>query len=295
MKGRRWSVFAIITMAWILVGALGLITSARSEVAQHRIIRVAVCQILCIDGDANANLRQIESALEAAAAEGADLASFPESIILGWVNPQAHALADPIPGPTTERLSELARRYRMMICIGMDEKDGEMLYDSAVLLGADGSLLLKQRKIDNLRRLNLLDPPYSDGTVEDLRTVDTPAGRIGVLICADSFDEALMRRMAEDSADVVLAPLGWAAEAGRWPRHGQTLAKLMAQGARWAGCPVIGVNRVGTIAHGPWAGRIYGGQSVVADAEGTILAVLRDRDVEVRVVEVRLGNKRPEE
>jgi predicted amidohydrolase len=279
---------AVGTMA---SGGEGAPTPPEEREPGARVARIAVCQILCIDGDAEGNLRRIEYALEDAAAQKADLASFSESAILGWVNPDAHHLADPIPGPTTQRLGELARRHHLMICIGMDEKDGEKLYDSAVLIGADGALLLKQRKIDNLVKEKLIDPPYADGTPEDVRVVDTPLGRIGIAICADSFNEALVRGMGRFSPDLLLVPAGWAAEKGEWPQHGQILAKLVARAAEWAGCPAVGTNCVGTITHGPWAGRIYGGQSVVADREGEGLGALRDRDAEVRVFEVNVGNR----
>ncbi len=175
--------------------------------------------------------------------------------------------------------------------IGMDEREGEKLYDSAVLIGPDGGLLLRQRKIDNLQDLNLFDPPYEDGRPEEMRVVETPLGRIGIAICADAFEETLMRRMGVYSPDLLLVPVGWAAEKGRWPRHGEILARMMARTARWVGCPVVCTNCVGLITHGPWTGKIYGGQSVIVDGEGEPLRMLRDRDADVQVVEVMVGSR----
>ena len=60
----------------------------------------AICQILVIDSDREGNFRRIEYAHEQAAAEHAQIAVFPESSILGWENPDAHRLAEPIPGKT---------------------------------------------------------------------------------------------------------------------------------------------------------------------------------------------------
>jgi len=51
----------------------------------------------------------------------------------------------------------------------------------------------------------------------------------------------------------------------------------------------VGTDLVGSLSQGPWRGQTYGGASVVVSGAGTVLAVLRDRDVEVRVVEVRRG------
>jgi len=68
--------------------------------AQSRTVRVAVCQILSIDGDREGNFRRVEYAPEDARAAHADIAAFPESAILGWENPDAHKLGSPETGIT---------------------------------------------------------------------------------------------------------------------------------------------------------------------------------------------------
>jgi predicted amidohydrolase len=55
-------------------------------------------------------------------------------------------------------------------------------------------------------------------------------------------------------------------------------------------CPVVGIDLVGVMSAGPWKGYTYGGASLVANASGTILSTLRDRDTDVQVVEVQPGN-----
>jgi len=122
-------------------------------------VAIAVCQILVIDSDRSGNFARIERALAQTRDAGAEIACFPESAILGWQNPDAHQLAEPTPGRDTQRLGELARHYGLMICIGVDEKDGDKLYGGAVIIDRDGRLLLKHRKIDVLAEL--MDPPYS--------------------------------------------------------------------------------------------------------------------------------------
>lgn len=253
----------------------------------ERVVRVAVCQTLCIDGDREGNFRRLEHALETASAQGAELACFPEAAILGWVNPEAHRLADPIPGPTSDRIARLARQYNLMIAVGLAEADGNDLYDSAILVAADGRLLLKHRKINTIAEL--MDPPYARGTADQIQVVDTEVGRVGMLICSDTFEQDLVRSLGLRAPDLLIVPYGWAAKKEMWPDHGKKLAQTVSRSARWAGCPVIGTDTVGVITHGPWAGRTYGGQSVVADRHGNLLAVWRDRDVEVRVLEVPIG------
>ena len=248
------------------------------------VVRVAVCQTLCIDGDREGNFRRIENALELASSQGVELACFPETAILGWVNPEAHQLAHPIPGATFDRISRLARQYNLMMAVGLAETDGDALYDSAILVGSDGRLLLKHRKINTIAEL--MEPPYAQGSAEDVQVVDTPVGRVGMLLCADTFVEGLVRIVGSQSPDLLIVPYGWAAKKQMWPDHGKRLVQTVTRAAQWAGCPVIGTDVVGMITHGPWKGRTYGGQSVVADRGGSVLAVLADRDVEIRLLEV---------
>jgi predicted amidohydrolase len=250
-------------------------------------VRVAVCQILVIDSDREGNFRRIEYALEAAHAKHADIATFPESSILGWENPEAHTMATPIPGADSDRIAALARKYGLMIAIGLDEKDGDRLYDSAILVDKTGKLLWKHRKINVLPEL--MDPPYSIGNPDGIGVVNTEFGRIGIIICADTFIEAHAQRVADMKPDLMLVPYGWAAEFERWPAHEEDLARLVAGRAKKWKCPTIGTDLVGEMTHGPWKGRTYGGGSILADASGKVLEVLRDRDTDLLVIELPIG------
>lgn len=254
--------------------------------AQQRTVRVAVCQILSIDSDREGNFRRAEYALEEARAAHADIAAFPESAVLGWENPDAHDMAAPIPGADSDRIAALARKYGLMISIGLDEKDGSKLYDSAILIDKAGKILWKHRKLNVLAWL--MDPPYSEGQAEGIGVVETEFGRIGLVICADTFKDDIAKRIEELAPDLMLVPYGWAAPVDKWPEHSKDLENLVAKrAARWK-CPVVGTDLVGQMTHGPWKGQTYGGASVVVDAAGKVLHVLRDRDVEVRTVRLEL-------
>jgi predicted amidohydrolase len=247
-------------------------------------LRIAICQILVIDSDREGNFRRIEYALEQARLDGAAIAAFPESAILGWQNPEAHRLATSIPGPDTDRLGCLARSFGVAISIGLDEKCGDRLYGSAVLIGPRGDIVLRHRKLNVLAYL--MDPPYATGTPEEIGVAETEFGRIGTLICADTFEDDYVSRMAALRPDLMLVPYGWAAPAGQWPQHALELQGLVTRRARDFGCCTVGTDLVGAISHGPWTGQTYGGASVAADPNGRVIALLRDRDVEVRTVEV---------
>jgi len=265
-----------------------LLASLSTWSAPMKKIRVAVCQILVIDSDREGNFRRIEYALEQAEAEHAQVAVFPESSILGWENPEAHRLATPIPGADSARIGQLAIKHKLMIAIGLDEKDGDRLYDSAILVDNSGRLLWKHRKINVLPEL--MTPPYSQGRPEDIGVVQTEFGRIALLICADTFVDAHFERVKRLQPDLLLVPYGWAAPNADWPAHSKDLERLVRRRAAELGCPTVGVDLVGAMSHGPWTGRTYGGSSFVADGRGQILLTLRDRDTDVRVIELALGS-----
>lgn len=252
--------------------------------AAYAKVRVAVCQILVIDGDREGNFRRIEYALQTAREQHADIATFPESSILGWENPDAHKSATPIPGADSDRIAFLAKQYGLMIAIGLDEKDGDKLYDSAILVDKRGKLLWKHRKLNVLPEL--MDPPYAKGDAESINVVDTEFGRIGVVICADTFSDEYANRVASLKPDLMLVPYGWAETVDKWPAHERDLEQLVVSRSKIWKCPVVGTDLVGEMTHGPWTGRTYGGGSVVADGSGNVLAILRDRDTDVRVLEL---------
>jgi len=272
-------IFVLILFLKPLIHPLPAYTAAESKV-----VRIAMCQIFCLDGDRSGNFVRIENALREAQDTNADIACFPETAILGWVNPDAHERACPIPGDDSNRLSQLARKYGIYICIGLAEKEDDHLYDSVILIDADGKILLKHRKINILSELMM--PPYTSG--EGLGIAETKFGSIGLMICADTFKADLLRQMADLKPDLVLVPYGWAAPEDQWPQHGKELEDTVIKAARSIKAPLIGVDLVGEITHGPWQGQVYGGQSVAADAHGDVLVIAKDRDRDIRVISIIL-------
>ena len=273
----------------IILATMGAFAPRMAQAAATKSVRLAICQILAIDSDREGNFRRMEDALMDATAQHAQIAVFPESSILGWENPEAHRLADPIPGKDSDRIAALARKYGMMIAIGLDERDGDKLYDSAILVDKTGKLLWKHRKINVLPEL--MTPPYSQGRPEDIGVVETEFGRIAVLICADTFTDALFERLKAQKPDLLLVPYGWAATNDKWPEHSKELEAIVSRRAAELKCPMAGVDLVGEMTHGPWTGWTYGGSSFVADGTGRIVLTARDRNTDVRVIEVVVGNR----
>jgi predicted amidohydrolase len=243
-------------------------------------VTLAMAQILCIDGDRSGNFVRIENAIAEAKTKKTEIIVLPESAILGWENPEAHTRAFPIPGEDSDRLCRLAKKYGMHLCIGLDEKEGDKLYDSAILIDDKGNILLKHRKVNVLPEL--MDPPYSEGKME-VNVTGTKFGTIGVLICADSFVDTLLTLMAEKKPDLLLIPFGWAAPENAWPDHGQKLRELVKRVSVRVNCPVVGADLIGQISHGPWKGQVYGGQSVAYDHIKDTVIISKDRDRDIVV------------
>jgi predicted amidohydrolase len=243
-----------------------------------------MCQILSLDGDRAGNFVRIENAIGEAKEAGADIACFPETVILGWVNPDAHKRACPIPGADSDRLCRLAADYDIHLCVGLEEKEGRRLYDSAVLIDNSGRILLKHRKINILAEL--MRPPYTPG--DGVGAVEAKLGRIGLLICADTHEGKILKRMAALKPDLLIVPYGYAAEEDEWPGHGKQLLKVIRNTARKTAAFVVGTNLVGEITKGPWKGRVYGGQSVAVDKTGRTIAIAKDRDRDVRIVTINI-------
>jgi N-carbamoylputrescine amidase len=279
----RWTGFSSSAGLMLMAVAITLVILAMSDArAQAKPVKIASAQIFCLDGDRSGNLVRVENAVIAAKAQGADLVAFPESCIFGWENPDAHHRACPIPGKDSDILCEMAKKHNIYIHIGLDEKDGDKLYGAAILIDDNGQILLKHRKNNVLAEL--MTPPYSEG--KGVAAVDTPLGKIGVMICADSFRKNLLREMKDLKPDFVLIPYGWAAEETKWPEHGKELMKTVQKAAKAIGCPVVGTDLVGEISHGPWTGQVYGGQSLAADADGKVLFISKDRDSDLSVVTI---------
>jgi predicted amidohydrolase len=245
-------------------------------------ITVAACQIQCIDGDREGNLMRIENALQKL--RNVDIACFPECSLLGWVNPEAHTFANRIPGIDSDIICRWAEKYEIMIAIGLTEKEGEKLYDTVILIDNKGKILLKHRKINLLAWL--MDPPYTPG--DKISVVDTKHGKVGLLICADTFRKDLLQQMKDKKPDILIIPYGWAEKKEKWPRHGKRLEQLVKNVAKNLNVYVIGTDLVGEITHGPWTGYVYGGQSVIVNSMGKILAVGKDREPDILIQDLNL-------
>src|SRR5438132_12129860 len=107
-----------------------------------------VIQFDAVRGDRDENIARLDGLVSAAAKQGAQMVVAPEMATTGYfVADRLDQLAEPIPGPTTHALGEIARSHGVYIACGMPERKGETFFNSAVLVSPDATLLGSYRKI----------------------------------------------------------------------------------------------------------------------------------------------------
>jgi predicted amidohydrolase len=173
--------------------------------------KLAMVQMLVEGGRKGQNLQHARELTAQAAKHGAQVVLLPEAMPLGWTHSSARKEADAVPnGETCTLLSDLARAHQVYICSGMLERNGESIFNSAVLIGPDGALLLHHRK---LNELDIAHSLYSRG--DRLNVTKTPVGTFGLMICADAFvkGQVISRTLGVMGAQVILSPCAWAVDA----------------------------------------------------------------------------------
>ena len=260
-----------------------------------RIVTVGLPQMRA-STDPGETLERTIAAIRDAAARGAQIICTQE-LFLGPYFSQVEdhrffRLAEAIPGPTTARLSSLAKELEVVLIASLFEKRAEGLYhNTAAIIDADGRYLGKYRKMHIPD-----DPQYFEKfyfTPGDLgfRSWDTRFARIGVLVCWDQWYPEAARLTAMSGAEILFYPtaIGWLppekAEYGE--RQQSAWETIQRSHAIANGCFVAAVNRVG-FEPGPAGGIEFWGGSFVADPNGRILAH-GGREEETLVVPCDLG------
>ena len=167
-------------------------------------MRVAVAQLEPKLAEKARNLDACLARLEEAAAQGAQLTVFPECAIPGYMFDSAEEAlpyAEEIPGPTTEAFERECARLGVHAITGLLERDGDTLYNAAILVGPDG--LIGSYRKTHLPFLGV-DRFVTPG--DELKVFDTAIGRIGLIICYDLRFPEVTRTLALQGADMVALP-----------------------------------------------------------------------------------------
>ena len=141
-------------------------------------IRIAAVSINSPLGQVDQVLTDTGNWCRQAKEAGAEFVLFPELLVHGHCTPNTWDLAETIPdGPSTARLVELARKYQLVLSVGLSEKENNLVYNTQILVGPDG-YIGKQRKI-HMSRDEVL---YYKGGIE-MPVFDIGKCKVGTIIC----------------------------------------------------------------------------------------------------------------
>jgi len=254
--------------------------------------RVGLVQMSCAL-DPNQNLEKAIWRIREAAAQGAQIICLQELFRSQYFcreeNAELFALAEPIPGPTTETLGALARELNVVIVASLFERRSAGLYhNTAVVIGQDGEITGMYRK------MHIPDDPlyfekfyFTPGDLGFLN-FDTGVSRIGVLVCWDQWYPEAARLTSLSGANILFYPtaIGWhpsekaqygAAQLDAW----RTIQRAHAIAN---GIYVAAVNRVG-FEGPPDRGLEFWGSSFIADPFGQVIAEANTTDEAIIVAE----------
>ncbi len=244
--------------------------------SRRELKRIGYAQFAPEFGEGDLNRKVITRFTEAAKA--ADLLVFPELCVSGYDFKDKDELADlaePFEsGPTSRTALELAEKYHITLVVGYPERDGDALYNSC-LLAQPGGKIANYRKIQLFSRETLIFTPGDTPPP----VIDTPAGKVGLMICFDWVYPEIARLLAVKGAQILA--------------HPSNLVLQYCQRAMFARSVENGVfsitcNRYGTEERTDRS-LTFTGYSQILDPEGKLLMQARSDEHHVGVVEVDLA------
>ncbi len=232
-----------------------------------RLLGIAAAQVKPANGDPQQSLAKLEEVARGIAATVAwvDLICFPELFVTGLNQfvtngPSMDTLAEPIPGPLTERFSALARRVGCWLVPGsFFERDGEAVYNSSVVFNPDGELVAHYRKLFPWQPQESTAPGDLGFCVWDMPGV----GRLGLCICYDMWFPEVARSLAWLGAELILHPTMTSTS----DREVETA--VARANAIFNQCYFVDVNIVG---------KYGGGRSQIIDPDGTVLQLAGEHE-----------------
>jgi len=174
-----------------------------TEPPKSRKVRLATVHYVPSGKSSRANCEEYAPLIAEAARQKADLVVLGETVPYVRVSKKPHETAEPIPGPTTEYFGELAKTNKLHIVVSLYEHEDKAVYNTAVLLGPDGKLVGKYRKV-------CLPHSEIEGGVtpgNDYPVFDTKLGKIGLMVCYDGFFPEVARELTNRGAEVIAWPV----------------------------------------------------------------------------------------
>ena len=173
-------------------------------------ISVGLVQMAC-SPDASKNLKKAVDSIRAAAKQGAQIICLPELFLTQYFcqteDPDNFSLAEPLPGPTSTTLSNLAKELQVVLIVPLFEKRTQGIYhNTAIVIDADGSIA------GTYRKMHIPDDPcffekfYFTPGDTGFKSFSTRYGKVGVLICWDQWFPEAARLTALSGAQFLFYP-----------------------------------------------------------------------------------------
>ena len=203
--------------------------------------------------------------------------------------------AETIPGPSTERLSRLAKQHSVVLVSSLFEKRATGLYhNTAVVFEADGNVAGKYRKMHIPDDPGFYEKFYFTPGDLGFEPIDTSVGRLGLMVCWDQWYPEGARLMALAGAELLLYPtaIGWDPDDAQAEKDRQRNAWILSHRGHAVanGLPVLSCNRVG---HEPsplgTSGIRFWGSSHVLGPQGEFLAEAGQDEPEILMAEVDMA------
>ena len=182
----------------------GAISLTETAPPTGRKVRLATVHFKPTGGNTpEGNCRLFEPLIEDAARQKADLVVLPETLTYYGIGKKFEEVAEPIPGPSTDYFGTLAKRHNLYIVAGLVERDKHLLYNVAVLLGPDGKVQGKYRKVCLPR--SEISAGLQPGN--EYPVFETRFGKLGMMVCYDGFFPEVARELTNRGAEVIAWPV----------------------------------------------------------------------------------------
>jgi len=234
-------------------------------------MKIATVQMDCIPGDIPANVAKICQIVKRV--KPVDLIVFPELINTGYIMSEMQRYTShPGKDQTIDQLSKAAFDKKVSIIVGLAEREDEKIYNVAVLIGPDGIVRAKYRKI----HLYLPSGEAIFSAGDEITTVIIGGFKVGLMICYDTRFPEMARTLAIAGAELIITPTAWP-----FPRmeHWQLLSRARAIENQ---CYFVGANRVGKDGNA-----IFCGNSRVIDPHGVVIAAASEDQEDILYAEIK--------